>query len=116
MFIALDQTIRLVNGTVPNEGRVEVRSQCNSDWGTVCDDNFGTMDAQVACRQLGHDTDGVIKYNSTKFGQGTGDILLDNLGCTGTEKSLFECQHNGVGIQNYCYHYKDVSLFCRKSK
>ena len=46
-----DGGIRLIGGTRPNEGRVEV---ClNSRWGTVCDNTWGTVDANVACRQLG---------------------------------------------------------------
>ena len=42
--------IRLVDGQVDNEGRVEVCR--NEEWGTVCDDHWSTEDAGVACRQL----------------------------------------------------------------
>ena len=116
MFVTIDQRIRLRGGTVPNEGRVEVRVGCNAEWGTVCDDLWGTADARVACRQLGYGTgDGVIAYSFARFGLGTGDILLDNLGCTGTEDSLFDCSHNGIGIED-CSHFEDAGVFCPTSK
>ena len=43
--------IRLSGGDNATEGLVEVCS--NGSWGTVCDDFWGTTDAQVVCNQLG---------------------------------------------------------------
>lgn len=43
--------IRLAGGSLNSEGRVEV---CyNHQWGTVCDNGWNPVDANVACSQLG---------------------------------------------------------------
>ncbi len=129
MFFGFAAFSRLVNGPSVNEGRVEVFA--NGAWGTVCDDFWGLPDANVVCRQLGYPSGMyiVIDLLATRFeiyiftttataaprvatyGQGTGDILLDNLMCAGTETSLFDCPHNGVGIHN-CGHSEDAGAIC----
>ena len=100
--------IRLVGGSSPNEGRVEVYH--NNTWGTVCDDGWDINDATVVCQQLGHFL-AVSAPGVATFGEGTGPIWYDDVGCTGSETTLIQCPHNGRGVHN-CLHSEDAGVVC----
>ncbi len=99
--------LRLVGGSTGSEGRVEICSA--STWGTVCDDFWGTRDARVVCRQLGFSINSPIARRQAFFGAGTGQILLDNVNCTGGEERLADCQ--ALTVHN-CNHGEDAGVTC----
>ncbi|KAI4887686.1 hypothetical protein NFI96_005895 [Prochilodus magdalenae] len=102
-----DSNIRLVSGAGVCSGRVEVY---NGQWGTVCDDDWDIRDAEVVCRQLGCGR-ALSALHSAHFGQGSGPILLDGVGCSGSESSIMECSHDGLGKHN-CNHGEDAGVIC----
>ena len=82
----------------------------NGIWGTVCDDDWDMNDARVVCRQLGFPYV-VSAPGSAHFGAGSGQIWLDNVGCSGSESSIVNCPHRGWSVEN-CLHYDDASVIC----
>ena len=82
-------------------------------WGRVCDDHWDEQDSAVVCRQLGLEREGnaayayliciiIILYECPGLMAFTGTtgiftrdsmlpFVLDDLGCSGSEKNLLEC-------------------------
>ena len=53
-----DGAVRLVDGSGPHEGRLEV---CvNEAWGTVCSNGWDNADSKVVCNQLGYLSFGTV--------------------------------------------------------
>ncbi|XP_078685521.1 CUB and sushi domain-containing protein 3-like [Branchiostoma floridae x Branchiostoma belcheri] len=105
--------IRLIGGSGPNEGRVEVRPEDSMTWGTVCHNRFNMDDADVVCRMLGYPNATQVQ-NDAYFGQGTGPIYMDDLRCDGSETSLFSCSYAGWTIHD-CDHGQDAGVVCTDS-
>ena len=101
--------VRLVGGTTPLEGRVEIFHL--SHWGTVCDYNWDFADATVVCRQLGYPR-AVEAPRYAAFGAGSGPSWYYSLYCTGTERNLTECSKNTYNFGSACSHSQDAGAVC----
>ncbi|KAM6225675.1 scavenger receptor cysteine-rich domain-containing protein SCART1-like [Spheniscus humboldti] len=100
--------VRLVNGPGRCAGRVEIYYQ--GSWGTICDDSWDLPDATVVCHQLG--CGGAVKaVGSAQFGEGSGQIWLDAVNCSGAEAALWDCPA-GSWEQHDCGHKEDAGVDC----
>ncbi|NXL45203.1 MARCO protein, partial [Podilymbus podiceps] len=95
--------VRIAEGG--RRGRVEIFHQ--GSWGTICDDGWGTQDATVVCRMLGYNR-AVSAFTATA---GTGQIWLDDVNCSGNERSILDCPKPDWGVNN-CSHSEDAGVEC----
>lgn len=110
MLTDTEGALRLVDGKTDLQGRLEIYH--DNVWGTICNDSFDILGANVACRQLGYSS--AIDYSTYLYnGQGSRKIWLDDLHCTGFEPSLINCYHRGWGTTR-CTHSQDIGISCYK--
>ena len=106
-------------GSTAKEGYVEGLG-ANGKWGGVCDDNFDIKDANVICRMLG------FSFATKAFNSSTADgffgtapsgnnFVLDDLACTGSETSVFDCKHSGEWNET-CTATDIAGVQCASSK
>ncbi|XP_023806163.1 scavenger receptor cysteine-rich type 1 protein M130-like [Oryzias latipes] len=101
--------IRLAgSGSTCCSGRVEVKQ--NGSWATVCYNGWDLNDANVVCKEMGCGP-ALTATESAGFGQGSGQIWLKNVTCSGSEMSLTECSHR-VFEKHQCNHSKDAGVIC----
>uniref|UniRef100_A0A3Q1I898 SRCR domain-containing protein n=1 Tax=Anabas testudineus TaxID=64144 RepID=A0A3Q1I898_ANATE len=107
VFILLEDHIKVAGtGSTQCSGRVEIYH--NNIWGTVCDDEWDLNDAAVVCRELNCGA-ALSAPTSALFGEGSDQIWLNKVACSGNERSLAECEHGGFAKHN-CDHSVPIRL------
>ena len=52
---------------------------------------------------------GANAVGNANYGQGNGDILLDDVKCTGNESDIFACDYSAI---HNCGHSEDAGVQC----
>lgn len=104
--------IRLVEGNVPSEGRVQIRH--NKHWYSVCTNtkNWTIADINVVCHELGFD--GGLWYRWFPHRNDTRQLLYEAPRCLGYESSIQACPNwklKRVGSGSCDYH-ADIGIRC----
>ena len=106
--------IRLT-GPPHREGAGIVEVFINNQWGIICDNSWGFEEAKVVCRELGFPGVKKITCCGWYFGVSSVPPLISYIRCTGSEKSLFHCQHTR-STTAACGRRESAGVICKLNK
>ncbi|XP_053376387.1 uncharacterized protein LOC123533517 isoform X2 [Mercenaria mercenaria] len=98
---------RLTDGTGVFDGRAEIK--VNDTWGTICDNNFNILAADLFCKQFG--LRAVQYFTGAEYGEGSGPIYIDQIFCQLYNQDFSNCKYLYL---NSCTHEMDISLVCNE--
>ena len=98
------------NNSNKTGGRVEIYHP-SFGWGTVQGSPWSDINSDVVCRQLGF-RGGNQPKERLYYGVGTGEILLNDVECTGKEKHIWDCKNYYGWNPGHTYHWEDAGVDC----
>lgn len=93
-------------------GRLEVKPDDSSSWGTICDDGFTDTEADLVCKHMGYDSGVMLSNFYTVDGDQAQTIALDEVSCPTYATSIDSCTYQTT---HDCTHDEDVGVSCIKS-
>ncbi|XP_067451800.1 scavenger receptor cysteine-rich type 1 protein M130-like [Thunnus thynnus] len=105
--LTCSDSVRLVNGTKPCSGRLEVKSE--QSWSSVCEADFDQQDAEVVCRELGCGAPSVLQ--GALYGEVEAPMWTKEFQCGGHESALLDCGRSD-SARSTCSPGKAVGLTC----
>ncbi|KAK3871910.1 hypothetical protein Pcinc_022974 [Petrolisthes cinctipes] len=116
------QRVRVVNGGTPNQGNLQVNVA--GMWGYVCDDGFGFVEADIACRSLGYERALTFTRNNHFGSKKSGwwkervKLFVDEVDCSGVEgdpsATLKDCISFPLGHHD-CLYSEIAGVVCATS-
>ncbi|XP_060552053.1 scavenger receptor cysteine-rich type 1 protein M130-like, partial [Ruditapes philippinarum] len=105
--------VRLVGGV--NDYIGNIKFQYLGIWGSVCDGNFDSKDAEVVCREIGLQEKNIDIFKNSRFGYQSSNFIVNDLNCTGGERDLDECGSYPWKLNtSLCpYYNRNAGVNCR---
>ncbi|XP_071484614.1 uncharacterized protein [Diadema antillarum] len=100
--------VRLVGGTTPFSGTVEVLSPVYG-WGTVSDGEWNYKDAATVCKEIGF-PGAIAEVRNAHFGAGSGRILMTDVDCSNDLFCIQDCASEPMCPG--CSHAQDAGVVC----